>query len=52
MKYADFLALPYFREVSLRKISVSGDDRMALGKRIYKVLKDFDLKKLEESNEL
>lgn len=44
MNYCDFLALPYFKEISLRKLSYIEDDLKLISKRINKNFKEFNKK--------
>lgn len=49
MQYCDFISLPYFKEISLRKVVYSRDNKIPLGRKIQKVLKEMD-QKIEEAD--
>ena len=49
MNYCDFLALPYYKEISLRKISYQEDELKLISKKINKNLREWN-KTIDDEN--
>lgn len=49
MPYCDFISLPYFREISLRKLIYQHEKKIDISKKIHKVMREIN-KAIEEDN--
>lgn len=52
MPYCEFISLPYFREISLRKLIYQHEKKIDISKKIHKIMREINKAIVEDDSKI